>query len=186
MGIFANAFAVNYADKSISNSVTDIVLSNTRVYNVDGIFVYGAVLFVLCIVLVCIIRPQRIPFVLKAIALFTLIRSFFISLTHISPYPTHIAITPSIITSWFPTIFTGDDLFFSGHVGLPFLLALIFWEYPLWRVIFFAFSLLFSVVVLLGHLHYSIDVASAFFITSTIFIIAKYFFKNDWHILKNE
>src|SRR5665213_3840008 len=144
VSIFINAYAVNYADRSISNSVTDIVLSNTRVYNVDGIFVYGAVLFVLCIALVCLIKPQRIPFVLKSITLFTLIRSFFISLTHISPYPTHIAITPSIITSWFPTIFTGDDLFFSGHVGLPFLLVLILWDYPVWRIIFLAFSILFS------------------------------------------
>ena len=179
-----SVYAVDYANKSISNSVTDIVLSNTRVYNVDGIFVYGAVLLVVCVALICYIRPQRMPFIFKSIALFTLIRSFFISLTHIAPYPEHIAISSSIFTTLFPTIFTGDDLFFSGHVGLSFLMALILWEYPFWRTLFLAFSVLFGIVVLLGHLHYSIDVASAFFITFTIFMIAKSIFKRDWSIMK--
>src|ERR1700690_1777164 len=172
-----STYAVAYADRSVSNSVTDIVLSNTRVYNVDGMFVYGAVLLVLVIAFVCAVRPERTPFILKSIALFTLIRSFFISLTHISPYPIHVAISPNIFTALFPAVFTGDDLFFSGHVGLPFLLALILWEYPHWRLLFLLFSVLFGAVVLLGHLHYSIDVASAFFITFTIFIISKSFFK---------
>ena len=180
-----NVYAVNYAARSASNSVTDLILSNTPFYNVDGIFVYGAVLLVLVIFLVCFLKPQRFPFILKSIALFTLIRSFFLSLTHISPYPEHIAISPSIFTTLFPSIFTGDDLFFSGHTGLPFLIALVFWDNPLLRTIFLAFSLLLSIVVLLGHLHYSIDVASAFFITFTIFMLAKSLFKRDWEILKN-
>jgi hypothetical protein len=160
--------------------VTDIVLSNTPVYNVDGMFVYGAVFMVAIMALISCLQPQRIPFILKSIALFTVTRSFFLSLTHISPYPAQIAITPSIFTALFPSVFTGDDLFFSGHVGLPFLMALIFWEYPVQRAIFLAFSIIFAVVVLLGHLHYSIDVASAFFITFTIFFIAKTIFKKDW------
>ena len=185
VSFITSVYAVNYADRSISNSVTDIVLSNTRVYNVDGIFVYGAVLLVACIALVCGLRPQRIPFMFKSIALFTFIRSCFISLTHVAPYPEHIAISSSIFTRLFPTIFTGDDLFFSGHVGLSFLMALILWKYPFWRRIFLAFSILFGIVVLLGHLHYSIDVASAFFITFTIFTIAKTFFKKDWSVMQS-
>jgi membrane-associated phospholipid phosphatase len=95
----------------------------------------------------------------------------------------HAAIGTNIFTSLFPSIFMGDDLFFSGHAGLPFLLALIFWDDVLLRTIFLGFSVLFSIVVLLGHLHYSIDVASAFFITFTIFVIAKKFFKKDWDLL---
>ncbi len=178
--LLINGYAVNYANQNISNPVTDIVLSNTRVYNVDWFFVYGAVLLVAFIALACIVQVHRAPFALKAIGMFTLIRSFFISLTHISPYPTHVVIGSNIFTAAFPNIFTGSDLFFSGHTGLPFLMALVLWEYPLWRYLFLAFSALFGVVVLLGHLHYSIDVASAFFITYTIFAIAKICFKHDW------
>ena len=185
---FINSYAVSYANTHISNPVTDIVLSNIPVFNVDGIFVYGAVLFVLVIIIICLIKPRHSPFVLKSIALFTIIRSFFISLTHISPFPTQVAITPNFFTTseLFKTFFTGNDLFFSGHTGLPFLLALIFWEYPVIRYIFLGFSVLFGVVVLLGHLHYSIDVASAFFITFSIFCIAKTFFKSDWRRSQNE
>jgi len=51
---------------------------------------------------------------------------------------------------------------------------------------FLGFSVLFAVVVLLGHLHYSIDVMSAYFITFSIFNICKFLFKEDWQLfLKN-
>ena len=40
--LVVNSYAVEYATDSISNPVTDIVLSNTRVYDVDGILVYGS------------------------------------------------------------------------------------------------------------------------------------------------
>lgn len=175
-----SAYAVGYATESVSNPVTDIVLSNTPIYDVDGLFVYGAILFVLTVFLVCALKPQRGPFVLKSVAFFIVIRSFFLSLTHINLFPQHVMITPNIITYLFPSFFTGSDLFFSGHTGTPFLLALIFWSHPFLRYVFLGFSILFAVVVLLGHLHYSIDVASAYFITFTVFVMAKHVFKRDW------
>ena len=73
----------------------------------------------------------------------------------------------------------GGDLFFSGHTGLPFLMALIFWDNKYLRWIFILTSVMFATVVLLAHLHYSIDVLSAFFITYTIFHIALFLFKKD-------
>ncbi|MBI4088352.1 hypothetical protein HY418_03160 [Candidatus Kaiserbacteria bacterium] len=179
-------YAVRYAGNRASNSVTDIILSNTRVYNVDGIYVYGAVLLIAVILLVCIHRPKRFPFVLKSVALFTLIRAFFISLTHIGPYPIVVAISPSFFTSFFPTLFTGDDLFFSGHTGLPFLMALTFWDNKVLRVIFLGFTALLATAVLLGHLHYSIDVVAAFFISFGIFSMAKTFFRRDWGRLQHD
>ena len=74
---------------------------------------------------------------------------------------------------------SGGDLFFSSHTGLPFLAALLFWEHKIYRYIFLALSLIFGAVVLLGHLHYSIDVFSAFFITYGIYHISRTFFKKD-------
>ncbi len=76
--------------------------------------------------------------------------------------------------------FTGDDLFFSGHVGLTFLMALLLWDVPVLRYIYLAISVMFAGVVLLGHLHYSIDVFAAYFITYTIFILATRLFKSDY------
>jgi len=175
ISLFINFYAGTYATERASNSVTDIILSNTRAYDLDGAFVYGSVLLTLCIFFVCLYKPRRIPFTIKSIALFVIIRSIFITLTHLGPFPSQIMIHSDFLSK----VSFGGDLFFSGHTGLPFLLALIFWDDKLMRYIFISFSLMFAVVVLLAHLHYSIDVLSAFFITYSIFHIALYIFKKD-------
>jgi hypothetical protein len=176
-------FVSGYVTRSMSESVTDIVLSNTRVYDVGGIFVWGSVILVIISFLICLTRVNYMPFVMKSIALFTLIRSFFVSLTHISPFPTHVIINSAFFNKEvFSGIFTGNDLFFSGHTGIPFLLALIFWDNKKLRFLFLGSSILFAIVVLLGHLHYSIDVLSAYFITFTIFHICKFLFRREWKL----
>jgi hypothetical protein len=180
VSLIIQSYAVAYTDSHASNSVTDIVLSNTPVFNVYYIYVYGALLLVGVIATVCLNKPQSIPFVLKSIAIFTLVRAFCISLTHIGPFPSQTDISSGIFTSSLPSIFTGDDFFFSGHTGLPFLMALTFWEDWRLRLMFLAFSVFLATAVLLGHLHYSIDVVSAFFISFGVFCGAKVLFKRDW------
>jgi hypothetical protein len=176
-------FINGYVTRSISQPVTDIILSNTRVYDVGGIFVWGVVILVAICAMVALRYLNCIPFAIKSVAVFILIRSIFISLTHISPFPTHAVITSAFFNrEAFYGIFTGNDLFFSGHTGMPFLLALMFWDNKILRYVFLGFSALFAVVVLLGHLHYSIDVLSAFFITYAIFNICKFLFKKDWKL----
>ena len=175
--LFINFYAGIYATEKASNPVTDIILSNTRTYDLDTLFVYATWAFVAFILYVCLKKPWKAPFILKSIALFVLIRAVFITLTHIGPYPTQIAINPQSFLNYF--IF-GGDLFFSGHTGLPFLLALVFWHNDnRMRNIFLATSLFFSVIVLLAHLHYTIDVLSAFFISYGIFHIASLWFTAD-------
>ena len=176
-------YASNYANVSASNSVTDIILSNTRVYDISGVFIYGAVLLVSAITVLVVTRPRYLPFSIKAIALFYFIRSFSVSLTHLNAYPYRAVLDSSsyfLTSHFFRAFFTGDDLFFSGHVGLPFLMALIFWDNIPLRIAFLVASVIFAVVVLLGHLHYSIDVFSAYFITYSIYIIARRLFHGDF------
>ena len=178
ISLVANYYAGFYASNHESNPVTDLVLSNIRVYNVEDVFVYGSIIFWTFIALLCIARPAKAPFTIKAVALFTLIRSVFVMLTHIGPFPTQIILDSNLISK-----FTfGGDLFFSGHTGLPFLMALIFWHNKTLRYVFMATSLLFAVVVLMAHLHYSIDVLGAFFITYSIYRLAEIFFKKDKRI----
>lgn len=180
-------FVSGYTDNIPSTPVTDLILSNIRVYDVDGIFVWGSVLLLFIGVFVGLKQLKCMPFAMKSVALFVLIRSFFVILTHISSFPTRIAIdSPFFNHEFFNGIFTGNDLFFSGHTGLPFLLALIFWNTKTLRTVFLGFSVLFAIVVLLGHIHYSIDVASAYFITFTIFHICKSLFKKEWELFKEK
>lgn len=173
-----NFYAGTYATESVSNSVKDIILSNIPVFNVDMIFVYGPLFLWSFVAILFLYEPKKIPFILKSIALFIIIRSIFITLTHIGPFPDQIALDVSP-TGWFNHFAFGGDLFFSAHTGLPFLMALVFWDNKLLRIIFVLTAVFFGVIVLLGHLHYSIDVFSAFFITYTIYHIAEIFFKKD-------
>ena len=178
LALMINYYAGTYATHEESSSVTDIILSNTRPHDVDGLFIYGSYSLVILIAFLVFRRLNTLPFVVETIALFTVIRSVFITLTHIAPFPTGISINSSLLSK----VSFGGDLFFSGHTGLPFLLALIFWKVPHLRYLFLFFSFFLATVVLLGHLHYSIDVLSAFFISYGIFHIALRLFKKDYRL----
>lgn len=180
--LLVNFYAGVYATKIASNSVTDIILSNIRAFDVDGIFVYGGFFIFLIIAMFCFVEPKKLPFIVKSISLFVLIRSLFISLTHIAPFPSQIILVSTNFLNHF--MFSGD-LFFSGHTGLPFLMALIYWDKKIIRYFFLFLSIFFGIIVLLGHLHYSIDVFSAFFITYSIYKISEYLFKKDFVLFKS-
>lgn len=171
-------YANLYAAEKASNSVTDIVLDNIRVYDVDLLFLYGPILLWAFVVYILFNNPNRIPFTLKSVGLFAIVRSVFTILTHLAPFPTHTDVSFSGFMGYFTS---GKDLFFSGHTGLPFLLALIFWDSKYLRIVFIAASFIFAAIVLLGHLHYSIDVLSAFFITYTIYRISETVFNKNRH-----
>jgi hypothetical protein len=176
MSLCINFYGGIYATERASNPVTDIILSNTPVYDLDGVFIYGSWALAAFITALCFRHPHKSPFILKSISLFVLVRAVFISLTHLGPFPHAIAIDPQSYIRYF--VF-GGDLFFSGHTGLPFLMALIFWKDKRLRYAFLAASAFFAVVVLLAHLHYTIDVLSAFFITYGIFHASMRFFRKD-------
>lgn len=178
-----NLYAIHFATEHASNAVTDLILSNTPVFNVDDLFVYGTFFASTIGALFCLAHPKRVPFVLYTLALFYFIRSGFTSLTHIAPFAPHTA------TDFGTTInkaFFGGDRFFSAHTGLPFLGALAFWDNIPMRYFCLGTSFFFAVIVLLGHLHYSIDVLSAFFITYTIYHIALWLFPKEYALFISE
>jgi membrane-associated phospholipid phosphatase len=63
---------------------------------------------------------------------------------------------------------------------------LIYWEERVLRIVFIACSIIFAAIVLLAHLHYSIDVASAFFITYAIYHLCLQFFPGYKQIFDDE
>ena len=174
--LVVNNYAIVFATEHASNNVTDLILSNIPTYDVDNLFVYGTFFVIGITAFILFENPQRIPFALNAIALFLIIRSGFTSLTHVAPYPhPEVNFGETIQRSFFV-----GDRFFSGHTGLPFLGALMLWGEKPFRYFYLAASLGFAIIVFLGHLHYSIDVFAAFFITYTIFQIAKWLFPKEW------
>ncbi len=181
IALWINSAAIKFATENASNPVTDIILSNTRAYEVDGLFVWGTLVVVLFSMLVVFIHPKRIPFALHSLTLFIVIRAAFTSLTQTGPFEeTYVSDFGTVINS----AFFGADHFFSGHTGMPFLGALAFWHIPWIRNSFLAASTFFAVVVLLGHLHYTIDVAAAFFITYAIYHISIQLFRREHRLFK--
>ncbi len=175
VGIVVTWFAIVYATDHSSSPVSDIILSNIPVFDVDGIFIYGPLLYWIIVSVYLLSDPKKLPFSLKTIGLFLLIRSACISMTHIGPFIPNSTTSGGILG----VFTTGNDLFFSSHTGLPFLMALVFWDDKYMRYFSLAASVFFGAIVLMAHLHYTIDVFGAFFITFSIFSIAKVFFKKD-------
>lgn len=187
VALFAAAMCVNFwaikrATSKAGSGVEDIILSNIPVFNVDAAFVYGTFVVALISLGVLLAYPKRIPFGFKAVALFIVTRSLFTLMTHLGAPEAQYA------TDFGDTIarsFFGADQFFSAHTGMPFLGAVAFWYLNRRAALFFlASSIFFAVVVLLGHIHYTIDVFSAFFITYGIFHIARLWMPRDWALFK--
>ena len=177
--LLINSAANHYTETHASNPVTDIILNHIPVYNVNFIFIDGMVTFWVVVGMILLQNPKWIPFSIKSIAIFVLIRSFFITLTHLGPPAHHLALDMDH-DGLIAQLTSDDDLFFSAHTGMPFLMALVFWEHKALRLFCLFCTALFGVSVLLGHLHYSIDVFSAFFITFSIFELVKYLFPKDY------
>ena len=178
--VVVSFYAIAYATAQASNSVTDIILSNTRIFDVDGLMVGGTILLIAFLALLVLHYPLRIPFTLYTLTLFFFIRSGFTIMTHVASYPlptgSGLEISNSVGRFFFGF---GGDLFFSAHTAVPFLMALVFWPYPALRYSLLILSAFFGVVVLMGHLHYTIDVLSAFFIAYGIYHLALWLFPRE-------
>ncbi len=177
--LIANRYASLYATAQASNSVSDLLLDNIPVVRVEWIVNEAAAFFGLCMLILILWQPRRIPFILKAVALFILVRAGFIIFTHLAPFPSRTYLDPTDI---FRTLTYGGDYFFSGHTGMPFLFALIYWQERWVRYFCLGAAALLSVGVVLGHLHYSIDVFAAFFITYGVFVMAQHFFPYAYYV----
>jgi hypothetical protein len=112
---------------------------------------------------------RRLPYIAWCYALLIAVRSVFIMLTPMQSPEGALPIVGSALFDAIGRQLTfGNDLFFSAHTALPFLGFLVF-RGPVVRGVFLAFSILLAATVLLSRLHYSIDVAGAYFITYAVY-----------------
>lgn len=172
-GMSVSYFAYEYIATTNGPVAKDFFLDNLPTIYVAPWFFFSIFFMGGIAIILSLINPRRAPFVLICTGLFFAIRAFFLILTHLSP--------PNI--EYYKGMSTGMDLFFSGHVGYAFLLTLMFWRNKFFRILFIALSIVMAALVLLGHLHYSIDVFSAYFIVYVIFIVAKRLFKGEYEML---
>ena len=179
--LFANYLAIHIALIDAGNATTDILLDHLPLINTDFVFTEGALVFVILVTFLLLIRPRTATFTLKSITLLIYTRALFVIMTHLAPYPDHI----STDLARFQYFSSGSDLFFSGHTAIPFMLALIFWNVKNLRIFFILCSFVAACAVLFGHMHYTIDVFAAYFITYGVYCIARYCFKTDHQYFKD-
>ena len=179
-------YASAYVNRVPSNSVADLFLSILPVVNLNLIIVEGALCAIGISILLILAKPEYVLFTLKAAAIFIATRAVFISVTHIGIYPGGVNPDP---TGIFDRTYTGLGLeagfFFSGHTGLPFLMALITWKEKFWRYVYLILSVVFGVAVLFAHVHYTIDVLAAPYMAYGIFKMSQYFFADDWKMIES-
>lgn len=167
-----------------ANFADDLFLDNLPVVDLEFVIIEFAIILWAAVWIMLGFRPRYLLFGIKAIALFIIFRSFFISLTHIGIYPQQISFDGDGAISGLYNLFTFQgNFFFSGHTGLPFLMALIFWEERIVRRAFLLAMFFFGASALFAHVHYSIDVFAAPFITYGTFRIAALLFPDDYKLV---
>jgi PAP2 superfamily C-terminal len=178
MALLFQHFADLYVGHVTGVAVGDLILSHIPTFDIDFFVVQGVLILTVIILGLLVWKPRYLLFTGIAISVFILTRSFFISLTHLGVDPHEIVLdTHTFGFGIYNLLYNSkSDFFFSGHTGVPFLMGLIFWEEKRWRWTFFIISTIFGACVLLGHIHYSIDVFAAPFMTYGIFTIAQKLF----------
>ncbi|MDD5133197.1 MAG: phosphatase PAP2-related protein [Candidatus Nanoarchaeia archaeon] len=156
----------------------DLILDNIPTVDLDFIFTYGMIFMILVLFIYPLLfRVKDLHKVISQFSLLIMVRSAFTCFTHLKvPSDALTFNTPYIIS--FLTF--QNDLFFSGHTAIAFLGFLLFKGEKI-RYFFLITSIIMGITVLLMHVHYSIDVFSAFFITYGTFKIGKWIFNKINH-----
>lgn len=177
--VILNYIAGTYTtERANVREVPDLILDILPAINAGFIFVWLYIAMNIVFILYpFIFKPGKIHHYLGSFSLFIVIRAFFVTLTHLKTPTNAINVTFPWITD---KLLFSNDLFFSGHVGLPFLGFLIFRkDNKLLSNLFLISSVIMAVTVLVMHQHYSIDVFAAFFITYTIYKIGNKLFNHQ-------
>lgn len=171
--------SIGYTDIAKGNSVGNLFLDNLPKLDLFWFRTIGIALIVLLIIVIGFLKPKHLPILSKTIALMYTIRAFFLPLTHLKFYAGKILIPSSYpILGQIP--FSGNDLFFSGHVAFPLMAAFVFWEDKKLRYLFIFFSAISGLASLLAKTHYSIDIFVVPFMVYSIFKISEKIFKKDF------
>lgn len=153
-------------------SAPDILLDNLPTIDLHFIYTYG-IIFVLgfLIIYTFIFRIKLFHELLCQISFLIILRAAFMILTHLSNPADALQF---MVPKYLFFLNFQNDLFFSAHTALPFL-GFLFFKNKI-RYFFLASSVIMGLTVLLMHVHYTIDVVSAFFIAYCSFSMVEWFF----------
>lgn len=178
ISLLINVLVGNYTNRAETSTVNDLILDHFGPMNLSYLFLYGYAAVLLFLGLYPLIYDvKRFHVAISQFSLLILIRSFFISLTHLKlPADAIIVFAPKL----YNLLIFQNDLFFSAHTAVPFLGFLMFRGTKAgWFFLISTFVL--AGTVLLMHVHYSIDVFAAIFISYGSYKFGEWFFKSINH-----
>jgi len=142
--------------------VPDLILDRFQAVDMGFLFVYGYMALIVTMFLYpTFFRVRSLHAVAIQFSLLLMLRSVFMIFTHLETPHGSVAVG---FPWFFERLYFENDMFFSGHTAMPFLGFYLFRHSPL-RYVFLVGAVVMGIVVLAMHLHYSIDVFGAFFMT---------------------
>jgi len=174
-----NVLAGRYVTRKGVASPPDLILDLIPSIDLNLLFIWGVLLIVgVMTAYIFLFKISKFHVYLSHISLLMLTRSFAMCLTHLK-------VPENAVQIYWPkflqVIAFKNDLFFSGHVAFTFIGFLLFKESKI-KWFFLISSIVMAATVLLMHVHYSIDVFSAYFITYGTFVMGEKIFKRIYKI----
>ncbi|MBS3159529.1 hypothetical protein J4436_01965 [Candidatus Woesearchaeota archaeon] len=174
--IILMSLAGNYADNINlrGEEQHDIILNYIKAIDVNTYNIYGFYFVLILISYIIITRPKTSHLSIKLFSLLIIVRSLFVFATQLALPNEYIPLhSKSLYIFYF-----NRDLFFSGHVAIPFMGFLLCKDKI--RYIFLTMSITLAITVLLAHIHYTNDVLGAYFITFTVYYIGKNYLNKEF------
>ena len=183
IAIILDYAAGTYVKKITGVVAPDIILDNIPTFDLDFIYIYGAIIVVgIFFAYPLFLKVKELHKAISQFSLLVMVRSAFTCFTHLS-IPSSALVFK--IPFFMPFLNYSNDLFFSGHTAIPFLGFLLFKGKI--RYFFLVSSIVMGLTVLLMHVHYTIDVFSAFFITYGTYKVGEFLFnKADKYFHRND
>jgi len=162
VGLAADYYCGSYVTVTPGAKVPDLILDKIPPVDLGFLFVYG---YMVLLMIMCLypafFRVRTLPMVAIQFSVLLTLRSVFMIFTHLETPAGSVAVG---FPGFFEHLYFENDMFFSGHTAMPFLGFYLFRRGRL-RYVFLVGAIVMGTAALAMHLHYSIDVFGAFFMT---------------------
>ncbi|MBI2653572.1 hypothetical protein HYX02_02050 [Candidatus Woesearchaeota archaeon] len=167
----ANFYFSNYTSKVETSTVNDLILNLIPPIDLTPLFILGWwAPFFLIFVFPLFARIHKFHEAVYHFSLLVVVRSIFISLTHLKVPADAIQVSLPKPLNW---LYFQNDMFFSGHTAFI-LIGFFVFKHEKIKYLFLVLSIIMAFTVLAMHQHYSIDVFAAYFITYGTFKIGEW------------